>query len=68
MNAIEAFVPPEIVQTFAAFLEFCYIARRNIITDDSLEQLKVALHKFHQSRQVFSGTVRAVGLSGFSLP
>ena len=68
MNAIEAFVPSEVVKTFTAFLEFCYIARRNIITDDSLEQLKVALHKFHDSRQVFSGTVRAEGPSGFSLP
>ena len=68
MNAIEAFVPSEIVETFAAFLEFCYIARRNIITDDSLEQLKAALHNFHRSRQVFSGTVRAEGPSGFSLP
>jgi len=68
MNAIEAFVPLEVVKTFAAFLEFCYIARRNIITNDSLEELKVALHRFHESRQVFSGTVRADGLSGFSLP
>jgi hypothetical protein len=39
MNAIEAFVPSDVVKAFAAFLEFCYIARRNIITDDSLEQL-----------------------------
>jgi hypothetical protein len=68
MNAIEAFVPSDVVETFAAFLEFCYIARRNIITDDSLEQLKAALHKFHRSRQVFSGTVRAEGPEGFSLP
>jgi hypothetical protein len=68
MNAIEAFVPSDVVKAFAAFLEFCYIARRNIITDDSLEQLKAALHEFHRARQVFSGTVRADGLAGFSLP
>jgi len=68
MNAIEAFVPPAVVKTFAAFLEFCYIARRNIITDGSLEELKVALRRFHESRQVFSGTVRVDGPSGFSLP
>jgi hypothetical protein len=68
MNAIQAFVPTEVVQTFAAFLEFYYIARRNVITDDSLEQLKTALHKFHESRQIFSGTVREHGLLGFSLP
>ena len=68
MNAIDAFVPSEVVETFAAFLKFCYIARCNVITDDSHEQLKVALHKFHRSRQVFLGTVRANSLSGFSLP
>jgi len=68
MNAIQAFVPPDVVKTIAVFLEFCYIARRNIITDDSLEQLNVALQNFHNFRQVFSGTVREKGLAGFSLP
>lgn len=68
MNAIQAFVPTEVVQTIAAFLEFCYIARRNVITEDSLDQLNAALRKFHKSRQIFSGTVRANGLEGFSLP
>jgi hypothetical protein len=68
MNAIQAFVPVAVVETFAAFLEFCYIARRNIITEDSLEQLNVALREFHEARQIFSGTVREDGPSGFSLP
>ena len=68
MNAIQPFVPPAIVKTFAAFLEFCYIARRNIITEDSLEQLNIALQKFHDARQVFSGTARVAGPSAFSLP
>ena len=68
MNAIQAFVPSEVVKTIAAFLEFYYIARHNIITDDSLKQLNAALHKFHESRQIFSGTVRDSGSSGFSLP
>ena len=68
MNAIQAFVPPDVVKTFAAFLEFCYIARRNVITDDSLEQLNVALHQFHKFRQVFLGTARGDSPSAFSLP
>src|SRR5882762_8604125 len=68
MTAIQAFVPPEVVKTIAAFLKFCYIARHNIITNDSLKQLSVALHKFHQSRQIFSGTIQEDGPSGFSLP
>jgi len=57
-----------VVKTVSAFLDFCYIARRNIITDDSLDQLKNALDRFHESRQIFCGTVREEGLSGFSLP
>jgi len=68
MNAIQAFVPSQVVEMISAFLEFCYIVRRNIITDNSLEQLKAALHKFHQSHQIFSGTVRLDGPSAFSLP
>jgi hypothetical protein len=56
--------------TFAAFLEFCYIARRNVISEDSLTQLKAALQKFHASREVFAGTARVLeeGSSPFSLP
>jgi hypothetical protein len=68
MNAIQQFVPSEVVKTVAAFLEFCYIARRNIITEESLEQLNSALKRFHQSRKVFIGTVREDGPSAFSLP
>ena len=68
MNAIQAFVPTDIVKTFATFLNFYYIARRDFITEDSLKQLSVALEKFHEACQVFSGTVRAVGPSAFSLP
>ena len=58
----------DIIRTFAAFLEFCYIAHQNVITDDSLKKLTAALHRFHQYRVTFSGTVRADGLAGFSLP
>jgi len=65
----QAFVPLDVVKTVAAFLEFCYIARRNIITDDSLEQLKIALQSIHDSRHIFLGAVRTGdGISEFSLP
>ena len=68
MNAIEGFVSPDVIRTFSAFLEFCYIARRNVINERSLRELEAALTRFHQYRVVFSGTVRAEGLAGFSLP
>lgn len=68
LNAIEGYVTPDVIRTFSAFLDFCYIARRNVITEHSLEDLKTALQRFHQYRVVFSGTARPEGLTGFSLP
>ena len=53
------------MRTFRAFLEFCYIARRDVITEDDLSQLQDALTRFHEYREVFITTgVR----DNFSLP
>ncbi len=50
---------------FQAFLEFCYIACHDVITKRLLAQLKDALIRFHQYRQVFN----EIGVSpGSSLP
>ena len=54
------------MQTFRTFLEFCYIVRQNVITDDSLSDLKDALRRFHQHREVFRDV--GVRIEGFSLP
>ncbi|KIJ58801.1 hypothetical protein HYDPIDRAFT_101977, partial [Hydnomerulius pinastri MD-312] len=66
LPAIEGHVPDDVIRTFRAFLEFCYIVRQNVITDDTLEELKDALRRFHQYREVF----RDLGVrpGGFSLP
>jgi len=34
-------------------LEFCYIARRNVLDDDAIHQLQNALDRFHQHRKIF---------------
>ena len=53
------------VQAICAFLEFCYITRRNVIYEKSLHNLRYALHRFHQYREIF----REVGVrDNFSLP
>ena len=53
------------LQCLRAFLEFCYIARHDVITERLLAQLKDALRRFHQYRQVFI----EIGVSpGSSLP
>jgi hypothetical protein len=53
------------VRAFRSFLEFYYIARRDIITEDDLDKLQNAISSFHFYRQIFS-SVR--GEKGFSLP
>ncbi|KAG1870501.1 hypothetical protein C8R48DRAFT_596843 [Suillus tomentosus] len=63
--AIEGHVPQDMVHAFRALLEFCYIARRDVITEASLVQLSDALTRFHHYCQIFetTGTV-----PHFSLP
>lgn len=53
LAAIRGHVPSEIVKTFAAFLDFCYIARRNALNTHDLSALEAALARFHRHRQIF---------------
>jgi hypothetical protein len=66
LPAIEGHVPDEMVQAMRAFLEFCYIARRDIHDTHSLEALDDALQRFHRHREIF----RTCGVrpDGFNLP
>ncbi|KAI6006921.1 hypothetical protein EDD15DRAFT_2153545 [Pisolithus albus] len=65
LPAIEGHVPDDVIRTFRAFLEVCYIVRCNVITDDTLMELKDALNRFHQYCKVFKDT--GVRPEGFSL-
>lgn len=66
VTALEGYVPPDIIKTLNAFLDFCYIARRSVLTENSLDALDTALERFHHYREIFrSSGVRA---DGFSLP
>lgn len=58
-------MPIEVVQTFRAFLEFCYLVRRNIITEKTLDKIQDALDRFHRYREIFK-TTKVV--ETFSLP
>lgn len=66
LNAIEGHVPPEIVRTFRALLEFCYIARQEYITEEALGKLEDALARFHENRTIFETS--GVRPDGFHLP
>ncbi|KAH9033491.1 hypothetical protein EDB85DRAFT_1864385 [Lactarius pseudohatsudake] len=66
LPAIQGHIPDEMVLAMRAFLEFCYIARRDIHDTHSLGALDDALKRFHRHREIF----REVGvrIKGFNLP
>ena len=66
LPAIEGHVPDEMVQAMRAFLEFCYIARRDIHDTQSLAALDDALQRFHHHREIFRTS--GVRVEGFNLP
>ena len=66
VNALEGFVPSDIIKTLNSFLDFCYIVRQSVLTEDSLDALDTALDRFHHYREVFR--VSGVRPDGFSLP
>lgn len=54
------------VQAIHAFLDFCYLVRRNSHTTDTLQQLDAALDRFNALRVVFEEL--GVRPNGFNLP
>jgi hypothetical protein len=53
------------VQALSAFMDFCYLVRRNILDESTLEAIDVAVTKFHAYRVIFED----VGIrNNFSLP
>lgn len=66
VTSLEGFVPVDIIKCITAFLEVCYIARLDTITQSSLDALDQALHKFHHHRKIFQES--GVRPTGFSLP
>jgi hypothetical protein len=54
------------VQAICAFLEFCYIARRDTHDTHSLAALDDALRRFHHHREIFRTS--GIRTNGFNLP
>ena len=52
------------VKAIANLIEFCYLVRRDVIDEDTLDAVDNALNSFHENREAF----RAVRPEGFSLP
>ncbi|KAG1725159.1 uncharacterized protein EDB91DRAFT_1239889 [Suillus paluster] len=64
--AIVEYVPPQLVACLSAFLNFCYLVRRSELGEDSLAEIKQALHHFHEAREIFRDS--GVRPKGFTLP
>ncbi|KAG1837632.1 hypothetical protein DFJ58DRAFT_846379 [Suillus subalutaceus] len=62
----EGHIPPEMVLTLQALIDFIYIARRNIIDSNSLNALDDALKCFHRHCEIFQTS--SVRPNGFNLP
>ena len=59
-------MPEEMIQAIRAFLEFCYIVRRNVLDTKSLDELEDALNRYHKYRTIFQEC--GVRPDGFNLP
>jgi hypothetical protein len=66
LPAIEGYVPYNVLWTFCAFLEFCYIIRLDVITEDTLAKLDDALTQFHHYWVIFKHL--NIHPAGFVLP
>ncbi|KAH8984072.1 hypothetical protein EDB86DRAFT_3066193 [Lactarius hatsudake] len=53
LPAIEGHVPNKMLYAIRSFLDFCYIARHNVITEITLTELEGALAQFNEYRTVF---------------
>lgn len=51
--AIAGYVPSSMVQAISAFMEACYVARRNAITASALERFQICVDRFHDLRKIF---------------
>jgi hypothetical protein len=54
------------VQSVAAFLDACYLVRRADINESNIDELQLAIRRFHEYRETFR--VHGVRPTGFSLP
>jgi hypothetical protein len=53
------------VQALSAFMDFCYLVRRNILDESTLDAIDAAVARFHENRVIF----KDVGIrNSFSLP
>ncbi|KAG2016559.1 hypothetical protein CC2G_009715 [Coprinopsis cinerea AmutBmut pab1-1] len=53
LPALVSKVPDDFIHCMAAFLDFCYLVRRSVITETDLNTLDETLARFHHYREAF---------------
>ncbi|KAJ7841974.1 hypothetical protein B0H13DRAFT_2239403 [Mycena leptocephala] len=66
LPAIEGHVPAQMLRAFSAFLDFCYLVRRNIVGEATFIAIDAALARYHVERKIFEEG--GVCPNGFCLP
>ncbi|KAI9069864.1 hypothetical protein FKP32DRAFT_1558895 [Trametes sanguinea] len=66
LPAITGHVPDQMVRCIAAFLDFCYLARRSSHDTFSLQAMEDTLSRFHDLRSIFEDV--GIRPDGFALP
>lgn len=66
LPALRGHLPKEVISAFRWFLEFCYIVRKDALTEVDLQQLDKALSQYHRQRAIFVES--GVHPNGISLP
>ncbi|KAJ7875427.1 hypothetical protein B0H13DRAFT_1632704 [Mycena leptocephala] len=61
--AIAGHVLSEMVKCISAFLDFCYLVRRNAPTSDKLDAIDEVMARFHTLRDIFIATSVRVSIS-----
>ncbi|KAJ7457137.1 hypothetical protein B0H11DRAFT_2160829 [Mycena galericulata] len=53
LAAVAGYLPSKMVKCLSAFMDFCYLVRRNAISTPDLASIKGALARFHLYRTIF---------------
>lgn len=56
MPALEGYIPLEMIRALSAFLDFCYIIRKDTVNSTELDQLNNALESYRAHRTIFIET------------
>ncbi|THG93063.1 hypothetical protein EW026_g8064 [Hermanssonia centrifuga] len=67
LPAVISFIPPDMTRALSSFIEFCYLVRRSVISEEDVGRISDCLRRYHQFREIFrTSGVRPDGFS--SLP